>query len=81
MDAEIIKRTEAGLFFGEDAITSGLADGVGTFSDALTALSKKINKVSTPSLRNLKRKEFHMNPEEQIDDRIDQKPERCRKSH
>ncbi len=80
MDAEIIKRTEAGLFFGEDAITSGLADGVGTFSDALTQLSKKINKVSTPSLRNLKRKEFHMNPEEQIDDRIDQKPEDAEKT-
>lgn len=80
MAAEIIKRTEAGLFFGEDAITSGLADGVGTFSDALTQLSKKINKVSTPSLRNLKRKEFHMNPEEQIDDRIDQKPEDAEKT-
>jgi len=41
---DFIKGTEAGLYFGENAIKAGLADQIGTFDDALKALGQKILK-------------------------------------
>jgi len=65
MGIEAVKATEAGLFFGEDAVTAGLADKLGTFSDALGDLSKKLSlappRFSLSSTRNLKRKDNRMN--------------------
>lgn len=48
LKADAIKATEAGLFFGKDAISAGLADVVGTFDDALLQLTQTIS--SRPKL-------------------------------
>ncbi len=40
MTLETVTATEAGLFFAQDAVSAGLADAVGTFDDALTALAE-----------------------------------------
>ena len=39
LTADAVRATEAGLFFGEDAVSAGLADEVGTLRDALAALA------------------------------------------
>ena len=39
LTADAVRATEAGLFFGEDAVGAGLADEVGTLRDALAALA------------------------------------------
>lgn len=39
LDADAVRATEAGLFFGSDAVTAGLADAVGGFDDALAQLA------------------------------------------
>jgi signal peptide peptidase SppA len=39
LSANAVRATEAGLFFGEDAVAAGLADEVGTMREALTALA------------------------------------------
>lgn len=44
LDEEWIKSTEAGLYFGENALKAGLADQIGTFGDALKALARKVSK-------------------------------------
>ncbi|MDC6292735.1 S49 family peptidase [Ralstonia pseudosolanacearum] len=41
--AEAASATEAGLFFGQDAVTAGLADAVGTFDDALAQLTASLS--------------------------------------
>ncbi|MDO3525120.1 S49 family peptidase, partial [Ralstonia pseudosolanacearum] len=41
--AEEVSATEAGLFFGQDAVTAGLADAVGTFDDALAQLTASLS--------------------------------------
>ena len=38
LDADAVRATEAGLFFGESAIAAGLADAVGSFDEALAQL-------------------------------------------
>ncbi|AAU91207.1 prophage LambdaMc01, peptidase, U7 family [Methylococcus capsulatus str. Bath] len=43
LDARAIEATEAGLFFGQDAVTAGLADAVGTFDDALSQLTESLS--------------------------------------
>jgi capsid assembly protease len=48
LKADAIKATEAGLFFGKDAISAGLADAVGTFDDAILQLTQTIS--SRPKL-------------------------------
>lgn len=48
LKADAVKATEAGLFFGKDAISAGLADAVGTFDDALLQLTQTIS--SRPKL-------------------------------
>ncbi len=39
LSSNAIRDTEAGLFFGKDAVRAGLADAVGTLDDALVALT------------------------------------------
>ena len=55
-DADAVMATEAGLFFGQDAVTAGLADQLGTFSDALDDLTARIKpkapRFSLPSSTN-----------------------------
>ena len=46
-----IKSTQAALFFGADAVSSGLADDVGTLDDAI----KQINSMLTPPVPSLSR--------------------------
>ncbi|QOK92463.1 S49 family peptidase [Ralstonia pseudosolanacearum] len=43
LSAEAVTATEAGLFFGPDAVTAGLADAVGTFEDALAQLTASLS--------------------------------------
>lgn len=38
-----IEKTEAALYFGENALTAGLADKIGTFNDALNDLAQKVS--------------------------------------
>ena len=42
MPVEAVKATEAGLFFGEDGVAAGLADRIGTFTDALADLTASL---------------------------------------
>ena len=51
MGVNTIKGTQAALFFGADAVTSGLADDVGTLDDAI----KQINSVLAPPVPSLSR--------------------------
>ena len=41
--AEAVAATQAGLFFGKDAVSAGLADAVGSFDDALAQLHASIS--------------------------------------
>ncbi|MGA4335667.1 S49 family peptidase [Ralstonia nicotianae] len=41
--ADAVAATEAGLFFGQDAVAAGLADAVGTFDDALAQLTASLS--------------------------------------
>ncbi|MGD7196385.1 S49 family peptidase, partial [Ralstonia pseudosolanacearum] len=56
LSAEAVTATEAGLFFGQDAVAAGLADAVGTFEDALAQLTASLSPAApataarTPSL-------------------------------
>jgi signal peptide peptidase SppA len=43
LQAEAIVATQAGLFFGTDAVSAGLADAVGSFDDALAQLHASIS--------------------------------------
>lgn len=43
IDQSNVEKTEAALYFGENALTVGLADRIGTFSDALHALAQKVS--------------------------------------
>jgi signal peptide peptidase SppA len=51
MGVNTIKSTQAALFFGADAVASGLADDVGTLDDAI----KQINSMLTPPVPSLSR--------------------------
>ena len=42
LSSKVIRDTEAGLFFGKDAVRAGLADAVGTLDDALLALTESL---------------------------------------
>ena len=47
LDADSVRATEAGLFFGPDAVAAGLADAVGGFDDALAQLTQSISPLPT----------------------------------
>ncbi|MBF0589924.1 MAG: S49 family peptidase, partial [Magnetococcales bacterium] len=50
MEESAVRATEAGLFFGQDAVAAGLADQVGTIRHALEGLTRLIG---TPSARTI----------------------------
>ena len=43
LDPDIIRKTEAALFFGDEAVGAGLADKLGTFDDALSDLAASLS--------------------------------------
>ena len=45
---EAVRATEAGLFFGPDAVAAGLVDAVGGFDDALAQLTQSLSPLPTP---------------------------------
>ena len=47
LDAYAVRATEAGLFFGPDAVGAGLADTVGGFDDALSQLTQSLSPLPT----------------------------------
>ena len=47
LDADTVRATEAGLFFGSNAVAAGLADAVGGFDDALTQLTQSLSPLPT----------------------------------
>ena len=47
LDANAVRATEAGLFFGPDAVATGLADAVGSLDDALTQLTQSLSPLPT----------------------------------
>ncbi len=64
MPVEAVKATEAGLFFGEDGVAAGLADKIGTFTDALADLTASIApkplRFSLSTTANTQRKDMSM---------------------
>ncbi len=47
LDADAVRATEAGLFFGPDAVATGLSDAVGSLDDALTQLTQSLSPLPT----------------------------------
>ncbi|CAM5794063.1 hypothetical protein OPEN69S_03391 [Ottowia pentelensis] len=47
LDADAVRATEAGLFFGPDAVATGLADAVGSLDDALAQLTQSLSPLPT----------------------------------
>ena len=47
LDIDAVRATEAGLFFGPDAIAAGLADAVGSFDEALDQLTQSLSPLPT----------------------------------
>ena len=47
LDAGTVRATEAGLFFGPDAVATGLANAVGSLDDALTQLTQSLSPLPT----------------------------------
>jgi signal peptide peptidase SppA len=45
LNADAVRATEAGLFFGPDAIAAGLADAVGGFDEALAQLKQSLSPI------------------------------------
>ncbi len=43
LSAEAVRATEAGVFFGEDAVAAGLADAVGALRETLAALAEAVS--------------------------------------
>ena len=44
LSAEAVRATEAGVFYGEEGVARGFADRVGTFRDALAAMTESLSK-------------------------------------
>lgn len=62
LTSDTIKSTEAGLFFGADAVAAGLADKLGTFDDAYADLRSRLTqqRQALSPIRNIKRKDKTM---------------------
>ncbi|MFX3544389.1 S49 family peptidase [Ralstonia mannitolilytica] len=69
LEAEAIQATEAGLFFGQDAIAAGLADAVGTFDDALLQLAESVS--SSPMAAATRGSFLNLQTEYPMNDRSD----------
>ncbi|MGO1073369.1 S49 family peptidase [Lysobacter sp. CA199] len=48
LSAEVVRKTEAALYFGQDAINVGLADRVGTLSDAVQQMHTELDAAARP---------------------------------
>ncbi|SDZ20090.1 protein C . Serine peptidase. MEROPS family S49 [Lysobacter sp. yr284] len=46
--ADAVRATEAGLFFGQDALDAGLADRIGTLSDAVQQMRTELDATARP---------------------------------
>jgi len=44
LNADAVRATEAGIFYGEESVAQGFADRVGTFRDALAAMTESLVK-------------------------------------
>ena len=44
LSASAVRSTEAGIFYGKDSVARGFADRVGTFRDALAAMTESLSK-------------------------------------
>ena len=53
LSADAVRATEAGLFFGQDAIAAGLADVLGSFDDALAQLADSVSSPPSPGTHRL----------------------------
>lgn len=56
MSSDTIRATEAGLYFGADAVKAGLADRVGTMRDALAALGAQLKRSNSTTMSTKKGK-------------------------
>ncbi|MBF0188963.1 MAG: S49 family peptidase, partial [Magnetococcales bacterium] len=65
MDISAVRATEAGLFFGQDAVAVGLADRVGTVRDVLEDLTYQIS--GSNRTRLIRNQEAHMNHDENVE--------------
>lgn len=65
LSPDYVKATEAGMFFGPDAVAAGLADKLGTFDDALNDLTARLAppRYSLSPLRSNKPKDMKMTQE------------------
>lgn len=57
LTGDAVRATEAGVFFGNDAVTAGLADAVGTFDDLLSELTAALS--PPPALADAALGNFH----------------------
>jgi len=72
IDADAVRATEAGLFFGPDAVGAGLADAVGGFDDALAQLLASLSPNPTPVAVATRAGSFCNHPKESLmNDRTD----------
>jgi signal peptide peptidase SppA len=74
LSSNAVRETEAGVFFGKDAVRAGLADAVGTLDDALLALTDSLApNLSVPTRENIMARtprptlDLTPNPEPSID--------------
>jgi capsid assembly protease len=50
IEADAVRGTEAAVFYGQDAVTAKLADQVGTFAQAVTALGDQVSPTRSTSI-------------------------------
>jgi hypothetical protein len=51
LSSNAVRDTEAGLFFGKDAVRAGLADSIGTLDDALLTLTESLSPALSAPVR------------------------------
>lgn len=68
LSPDAVKATEAGMFFGPDAVAAELADKLGTFDDALSDLTARLapSPYALSPLRNNKAKDMKMTQENEL---------------
>lgn len=49
LSPEMVRATQAGIFFGEEAVSLGLADNLGSFDDAVKELASQVGHRTNPS--------------------------------
>lgn len=79
LSAAAVRSTEASLFFGENGVTAGLADEVGTVSDALAALRSRISggsssRAATTAASKIQKREVSMKTEDTTGAAVEENP-------